>query len=103
MTASPPLLAPEATARARAPLASAATLPPQAYRDPDSETMSTWGLSFVASICAIVSVGKLDAVLLAYPLYLFALNGAIVAAILLGRQPQTCLPCYRRTFQRCSA
>ncbi len=35
MTASPPLLAPEATARARAPLASAATLPPQAYRDPD--------------------------------------------------------------------
>ena len=57
----------------------------KAFRDPQSETMSTWFLSFIASACAIFSVGTLDWVILAYPLYLFTLNGAIVVAMLLGR------------------
>jgi len=57
----------------------------KAYRDPDSETMSTWFLSFIASTCAILSVGTFDWIILAYPLYLFTLNGAIVVAMLLGR------------------
>lgn len=57
----------------------------KAFRDPDTETMSTWFLSFIASACAIFSVGTLDWVILAYPLYLFTLNGAIVVAMLLGR------------------
>ena len=57
----------------------------KAYRDPDSETFSTWAMSFTASICAMVSVGKTDAVLLAYPAYLFTLNGGIMLAMLLGR------------------
>ena len=57
----------------------------KAYRDPDSETFSTWAMSFTASICAMVSVGKADAVLLAYPAYLFTLNGGIMLAMLLGR------------------
>ena len=57
----------------------------KAYHDPESETLATWACSFAASICAIASVGGLDWVLLAYPMYLFMLNGAIVTAILLGR------------------
>ena len=54
------------------------------YWFPNSETMTTWALSFVAACCAILSVGALDWVLLAYPLYLFVLNGAILGAWALG-------------------
>ncbi|MEM6624417.1 MAG: hypothetical protein AAF674_19510 [Pseudomonadota bacterium] len=57
----------------------------KAYRDPDSETMSTWLISFVAALAAIAAVGKLDWVILAYPLYLLVLNAGIVGAMLLGR------------------
>jgi len=57
----------------------------KAFRDPESETMLTWAISFAASIFAIISVGKADWVLLAYPLYLFTLNGAIVMAMMFGR------------------
>jgi len=56
----------------------------KAYRDPSSETLSTWMMSFIAASCAIVSVGTLDWILLAYPLYLFTLNGAIIFAMQLG-------------------
>ena len=37
--------------------------------------MVTWVVSFIASICAAISVGKIDVVLLAYPAYLFTLRG----------------------------
>jgi len=57
----------------------------KAHRAPETETASTWTLSFIASCFALLSVGTLDWVLLAYPLYLFALNGAIICAIALGR------------------
>ncbi|MEM6461314.1 MAG: hypothetical protein AAF724_05300 [Pseudomonadota bacterium] len=57
----------------------------KAYRDPGSETMVTWAVSLIASICAMLSVGRVDPILLAYPLYLFTLKGAIVLAIILGR------------------
>lgn len=57
----------------------------KAYLSPDSETMTTWFLSFIAAGCAMASVGAMDWVLLAYPAYLFVLNGAIVLAMLLGR------------------
>lgn len=68
----------------------------KAYHDPESETLSTWACSFVASICAIASIGELDWVLMAYPLYLFMLNGAIVAAILLGRTRESDLAVFER-------
>lgn len=63
----------------------------KAYRNPESETMTTWAFSFIAACFALLSVGHFDLILMAYPLYLFVLNGAIVAAILLGRaaKPQT--------------
>lgn len=57
----------------------------KAFRDPGSETMSTWFLSMLASVCAVLAVGRIDWVILAYPLYLFTLNGGIVMAMLLGR------------------
>lgn len=57
----------------------------KAYRNPESETMATWFASMVASMCAIASVGSLNWVILAYPLYLLTLNGAIVIAMILGR------------------
>ena len=57
----------------------------KAYRDPDSETLITWVISLIASVCAILSVGKFDLIILAYPLYLFTLYIAFVIAIVLGR------------------
>ncbi|MEL6453043.1 MAG: hypothetical protein AAFQ19_17455 [Pseudomonadota bacterium] len=57
----------------------------KAYRAPGSETLSTWVLSTVAAALALLSVGTLDWVLLAYPAYLLVLYAAIVTAILLGR------------------
>lgn len=64
----------------------------KAYKDPESETLFTWVVSLIASGCAVISVGKFDAVLLAYPLYLFTLYSAFVAAILLGRLRAEQLP-----------
>lgn len=55
-----------------------------AYSDPAREPMSTWAMFFVASICAILAINPVDWVLLAYPIYLFVLNGVIVIAIVMG-------------------
>lgn len=60
----------------------------KAYEDPDSETLSTWVLALLASVFAILAVGELDWVLLAFPLYLLTLYTAIVAAILYRRHPK---------------
>ncbi|MEO0938881.1 MAG: hypothetical protein AAFY38_12075 [Pseudomonadota bacterium] len=57
----------------------------KAYRAPESETAKTWVMSFIAACFALASVGTVDWVLLAYPLYLFVLNGAIICALALGR------------------
>ncbi|WP_223424044.1 hypothetical protein [Tateyamaria pelophila] len=56
----------------------------KAYRDPGSETMSTWVMSFCASALAVLAVGEPSWVLLAYPVYLFVLYGVIVLATKLG-------------------
>lgn len=64
----------------------------KAFRNPDSETMSTWAISFTASLCAIAAIGRPDWILLAYPLYLLTLNGSIVVAIVLGRATRTARP-----------
>lgn len=57
----------------------------KAFRKPKSETMTTWAMSLFASVCAILSVGKADLILMAYPLYLFALYSAIVLAMLIRK------------------
>lgn len=61
----------------------------KAYQDPESETISTWVLALLASVCAVISVGKIDWVILAFPLYLLTLYTAIVAAMLLGRMKKS--------------
>lgn len=61
----------------------------KAYHFPGSETLTTWALSLLASICALLSVGRFDPVLLAYPAYLFTLHGMFVTAILLGRRARS--------------
>ena len=57
----------------------------KAYEAPESETLLTWVLSFVASIFALFAVGSFAPILLAYPLYLFTLYGAFIIAIFAGR------------------
>lgn len=64
----------------------------KAYRAPQSETISMWVLSFVAAVFASVSVGGFDPLLLAYPVYLMVLNGAIVLAAQIGRTKRLGLP-----------
>lgn len=58
----------------------------KSYEEPDTETPVTWAMSAVAGLFAVLSVGKLDVSLLAYPLYIFLINGAVFVAILLGRR-----------------
>ena len=55
------------------------------YHYPDSESTTCWAMSIVAAILGILSVGSLDPVLLAYPVYLLVLYGSILAAILLAK------------------
>ncbi|WP_299589032.1 hypothetical protein [uncultured Tateyamaria sp.] len=60
----------------------------KAFLDPASETMATWVAFFVSALLASLAVGRLDWVLLAYPLYVMGMSGSIIAAILLGRLRQ---------------
>lgn len=58
----------------------------KAYRRPETETLIAWLLSSVSGVFAALAVGKLDIVLLSYPLMIACVDGAVVAAILLGRR-----------------
>ena len=58
----------------------------KAYENPDSETLITWLLSGTSGIFATLSIGSLNYVLLAYPVYIIAINYAVVTAILLGKR-----------------
>jgi hypothetical protein len=58
----------------------------KAYRQPESETLISWALSSTAGVFAMLAVGKLDVVLLSYPLMIAMVDGAVVGAILLGRR-----------------
>lgn len=53
--------------------------------DPHSKTCTAWLIMWAASLCAVISVGKLDIALLLYPAYIFISTGAIVGAIFFGR------------------
>ena len=57
----------------------------KSFRAPETETLATWVLGIVASAFGILSVGVLDPVLLAYPVYLFCLYVSVATAVLLGR------------------
>jgi hypothetical protein len=61
----------------------------KAYFAPEIETQATWALGLVGALCAVLSVGRFDPVLMAYPLYLITLNVAILTAMRLGRSRPT--------------
>lgn len=61
----------------------------KAYLSPGTETVSAWVIVWVSAVLAMCSVGKLDWVLLAYPLYLFTLYSAILIAMFLAPKSQT--------------
>ena len=57
----------------------------KAYRDPGSETFSTWVLVAIAGILGMLAVGTVDLILLSYPFYIFLSNVAVVIAMMLGK------------------
>jgi len=54
---------------------------PKTWRDPHSETLSTYVLAAASGAMAVGSVGSLSAPLLAYPLYFVAVNAAVSGLI----------------------
>jgi hypothetical protein len=64
-----------------ADLLGAAMMAPKAYRDPHSETLSTFALASVAGALATGAVGSADPALLLYPAYFCLVNGAIALLI----------------------
>ncbi len=60
----------------------------KAYEAPETEAGSAWFVLLVASVFGLASVGTLDPVLLAYPLYLTVLYVAVLGARMAGTQAQ---------------
>ncbi|CUR59416.1 membrane hypothetical protein [metagenome] len=54
---------------------------PKTWRDPHSETLSTFVLAAVAGVLTTGAVGSLSMSLLAYPVYFAIVNGAVAGAI----------------------
>ena len=54
--------------------------------DPDSETRSTWIADGLAGLLSIVAVDHVTATTLLYPVHHTVANGAVVAAIAIGRR-----------------
>lgn len=57
----------------------------KAYHAPQTETMSCWLTLLASAGLGVLSVGVMDPMLLAYPVYLLALYATITVAISLGR------------------
>ena len=54
---------------------------PKTWRDPHSETLSTFVLAAGSGVLALGAVGALSVPLLAYPAYFFAVNAAVSGLI----------------------
>lgn len=64
----------------------AALVATKAYRDPHSETLSTWVFAGLAGLCATFAVGSLQQpILLAYPLYV-VLNCSVTSLTIIFRK-----------------
>jgi hypothetical protein len=61
--------------------AGVALMLPKTWRDPWSETLSTFVLASGSGLLSAVAVGALDVSLLLYPAYFAVANGAIAAVI----------------------
>ena len=69
-----------------ADLLAALTMVPKAWRDPHSETLSTFALASASGALTALAVGSLSVSLLAYPVYFVAVNAALAAVIVRGRR-----------------
>ncbi len=58
----------------------------KSYEKPKTETISSWVLTFIAGFLACLSVGELNFVLLAFPLYITFAGLSIFTAIKLGER-----------------
>jgi hypothetical protein len=58
----------------------------KAYKQPTTETLSTWILSGTSGVFGTLAVGSINPILLAYPLYITVTNYGIAVAILAGRR-----------------
>ncbi len=54
------------------------------YEHPSTETISSWVLTFLGGLFASVAVGRLNFVLLAFPLYICLASASILFSIWLG-------------------
>ena len=59
---------------------------PKTYRDPWSETLSSFVIGLFATVAAIVSVGSLDPALLLYPVAVLLGSGALTGVIAVRRR-----------------
>jgi len=69
-----------------ADLVGLAAMTPKAYRQPWSETLSTYVFASVGGVLAAASVASIDLSLLAYPVYYSIANGAMAALIAHSRR-----------------
>jgi hypothetical protein len=59
---------------------------PKTYRDPGSETLATFAIGVVSTLCALAAVDSTSPALLIYPLYILVADAAVVAVIFLRRR-----------------
>ena len=64
----------------------------KSYANPASETLTSWALLLIASLLAVLAVGRPDPVMLAYPVYLAMLYSAILTAAALGKRRRPLSP-----------
>jgi hypothetical protein len=69
-----------------ADLLAALMMVPKAWREPHSETLSTFVLASASGALTALAVGTLSVPLLAYPVYFVAVNAGLAAVILGGRR-----------------
>jgi hypothetical protein len=74
-----------------ADLAAALLMLPKTWRDPQSETLSTFVLAALSGGLAIAAVGSLDFGLMMYPAY-FGLANALTACLIAWRSRVMALP-----------
>lgn len=58
----------------------------KSYTDPESETISTYFLVVLSAIAAGFSTTIINIPNLLWPIYIFSVNGAVVALVLLGKK-----------------
>jgi hypothetical protein len=75
-----------------ADLIALAMMVPKTWRDPGSETLSTFALASVGGALAVASVGALEPSLLLYPAYYCLANGALALLIVSRRAAYSVAP-----------